>query len=57
MLERNLDDCKLDYVKPEQDADGNIFAKNSKADIDQNVQQWCNTLFGYVIGDMPYYVH
>ena len=38
MPRRNLDDdYKLDYVKPEQDADGKTFAKISKVDIDQNM--------------------
>jgi len=41
VLGRNLDDdCKLYYVKPDQDADGKNLAKISKAIIDQIVQRW-----------------
>ena len=55
MLWRNLDDdCKLKHVMPEEDVDGKFFAKISKAVIHQNVQRWCNTPVGSVLGDRPY---
>lgn len=49
---RKLDDvCRLDFVAPERSLEGKIYAKIPRAEIIFNVNRWCNTLVGYVVGN------
>jgi hypothetical protein len=48
------EDCILQFHAPLIDDKG-IYASIPKSAIDANVNKWCNTLVGYVMGDRPFY--
>ena len=51
------EDCKLNFAKPLSSSNGNIYTWTDKAEIDDNINRWDNTLVGYVLGEKSYYFH